>query len=82
MPYTGGFWLIYALIAACYPDDLDALDESVPFAKTVMDRLLGIDHTGEFYKYKLDCLIQAQSAKKWKSRDCLVCAIKTRFLLR
>jgi hypothetical protein len=67
-PYTRGFWLICALVSACFPDDLDALDESVPFTKTTLDRLLGIDHTGESYKYYFECFVKAQANKKLEKK--------------
>ncbi|GAX18518.1 hypothetical protein FisN_10Hh283 [Fistulifera solaris] len=67
-PYTRGFWLICALVSACFPDDLDALDESVPFTKTTLDRLLGMDHTGESYKYYFECFVQAQANKKLEKK--------------
>merc|ERR1712174_67094 len=41
LPYTRGFWLICQLVAAMNPDDLDAMDESVPFTKNTLDNLLG-----------------------------------------
>lgn len=68
LPYTKGFWLICALVGACYPDDLDALDESVPFTKNTLDQLLGINHTGESYKYYFDCFIKAQASKKLEKK--------------
>ena len=40
-PYSKGFWLISHLVGALNPDDLDALDESVPLTKGTMDNLLG-----------------------------------------
>jgi hypothetical protein len=39
------------LIAALNPDDLDALDENVPFSKYTLDELLGRYHTPEEYGY-------------------------------
>lgn len=39
------------LIAALNPDDLDAMDESVPFSKFTLDELLGRYHTSEEYSY-------------------------------
>ena len=33
------------------PDDLDALDENVPFTKYTLDELLGRNHTVEEYAY-------------------------------
>merc|ERR1719162_2829033 len=49
LPYTRGFWLICQLVAAMNPDDLDAMDESIPFTKTTLDNLLGIQHNEASY---------------------------------
>ncbi len=40
-PYSRGFWLLSMLVAAINPDDLDALDESIPFTLGTMNNLLG-----------------------------------------
>lgn len=50
-PYTKGLWLLSNLIAALNPDDLDAIDENVPFSKYTLDDLLGRYHTPEEYAY-------------------------------
>ncbi len=44
LPFTKGFHLICTLVAAMNPDDLDAMDESVPFTKQTLDILLGVQH--------------------------------------
>lgn len=41
MPYTQGLWIVCQLVASINPDDLDALDENLPFTKFVLDELLG-----------------------------------------
>ncbi|KXS08981.1 hypothetical protein M427DRAFT_150299 [Gonapodya prolifera JEL478] len=41
MPYTYGFYLVCALVGPLNPDDLDALDESVPLTKYTLTNLLG-----------------------------------------
>ncbi|KAL3809745.1 hypothetical protein ACHAXA_009247 [Cyclostephanos tholiformis] len=64
LPYTKGFHLICTLVAAMNPDDLDAMDESVPFTKNTLDNLLGIQHPEESYRYYFDCFVQAQRARK------------------
>jgi len=83
LPYTRGFWLICQLVAAMNPDDLDAMDESVPFTKTTLDNLLGIQHNEASYKHYFDSFVRNQktahrgwskSAKlkrntKWKYQD-------------
>jgi len=60
LPYTRGFWLICQLVAAMNPDDLDAMDESVPFTKTTLDNLLGIQHNEESYKHYFDSFVKNQ----------------------
>lgn len=78
LPYTKGFWLICSLVGACYPDDLDALDESVPFTKTSLDQLLGINHTNESYQYYFDNFIKAQSSKKLEKKGLFGLRIKNK----
>ena len=50
-PYTRGFWMISQLVAAINPDDLDAIDESLPFTKSTLDNLLGRTHTPQEYQF-------------------------------
>lgn len=50
-PYTRGFWIISSLVAAINPDDLDAMDENLPFSKHTLDDILGRTHTPEEYQY-------------------------------
>ena len=50
-PYTRGYWLISQLVAAINPDDLDAIDESLPFTKHTLDGMLGRVHSVEEYLY-------------------------------
>ena len=64
LPYTKGFHIICTLVAAMNPDDLDAMDESVPFTKSTLDNLLGVQHNEESYKYYFDCFVKAQSQRK------------------
>jgi hypothetical protein len=63
LPYTRGFWLICQLVAAMNPEDLDAMDESVPFTKATLDNLLGIQHNEESYRHYFNCFVQAQRKK-------------------
>lgn len=53
-PYTKGLWLLSNLVASISPDDLDALDESVPFSKYTLDNMLGRTHFPEEYRYYFD----------------------------
>uniref|UniRef100_A0A7S1UXM7 VWFA domain-containing protein n=1 Tax=Grammatophora oceanica TaxID=210454 RepID=A0A7S1UXM7_9STRA len=63
LPYTKGFHLICQLVAAMNPDDLDAMDESVPFTKATLDNLLGIQSNEESYRHYFTCFTQAQAAR-------------------
>jgi len=64
LPYTRGFWLICQLVAAMNPDDLDAMDESVPFTKQTLDNLLGIRHNEESYRYYFDAFVKNQRNRR------------------
>jgi len=63
LPFSKGFWLVCTLVAASNPDDLDAMDESVPFTKATLDNLLGIEHNETSYKYYFDSFVQAQASR-------------------
>jgi hypothetical protein len=69
LPYTKGFHLVCQLVAAMNPDDLDAMDESVPFTKATLDNLLGIEHNVETYKYYFDSFLQAQRVRTVERDD-------------
>lgn len=60
LPYSKGFHLICQLVAAMNPDDLDAMDESVPFTKTTLDNLLGIENNEQSYRHYFTCFVEAQ----------------------
>jgi len=51
LPFSKGFHLICQLVAAMCPEDLDAMDESVPLTKTTLDNLMGIESTEETYRH-------------------------------
>ena len=59
LPYTKGFHLICQLVAAMNPEDLDAMDESMPFTKSTLDNLLGVQHNDESYRHYFDHFVQA-----------------------
>jgi len=63
LPYTKGFHLICQLVAAMNPDDLDAMDESVPFTKSTLDNLLGVANNEESYRHYFNCFVQAQRSR-------------------
>jgi hypothetical protein len=48
-PYTKGYWIISQLVAAINPEDLDAIDENLPFTKATLDNLLGRVHTPQVF---------------------------------
>lgn len=60
LPFSRGFHLICQLVAAMNPDDLDAMDESVPFTKATLDNLLGVQHNEESYRHYFNCFTEAQ----------------------
>lgn len=64
LPFSKGFHLIAQLVAAMNPDDLDAMDESVPFTKSVLDNLLGIEHNEETYRHYFNCFLEAQNRRR------------------
>ncbi|KAL3942703.1 MAG: hypothetical protein SGBAC_003148 [Bacillariaceae sp.] len=64
LPFSKGFHLIGQLVAAMNPDDLDAMDESVPFTKSVLDNLLGIEHNEESYRHYFNCFLEAQNRRR------------------
>ena len=63
LPYTRGFHLICQLVAAMNPEDLDAMDESVPFTKTTLDNLLGIQTNEESYRQYFNEFAKAQQIR-------------------
>lgn len=63
-PFTKGFHLIGQLVGAMNPDDLDALDESVPLTKWTLDNLLGVQTTLEDYRYYFNGFTDAQRKRR------------------
>jgi len=59
-PYSYGLHLVGQIVAAFNPDDLDAMDESVPFTKQTLQDLLGYQLSPEEYKYYFDSFVEAQ----------------------
>ena len=68
LPFTKGFYMIGCLVAAINPNDLDAMDESVPFTKYALDNLLGYTFSQQDYQHYFDLFIQAQRARKVEDR--------------
>ena len=69
LPYSFGFYLICTLVAAMNPDDLDAMDESVPFTKSTLDNLLGVETNEESYRHYFNHFVQAQRSRKVETDD-------------
>jgi len=69
LPYTYGFYLVSCLVGAMNPDDLDAMDESVPFTKATLDNLLGIQSNEASYKHYFDCFLEAQRKRPIENDD-------------
>jgi uncharacterized protein YchJ len=67
LPYSKGFYLICTLVGAMNPDDLDAMDESVPFTKATLDNLLGIQHNEESYRHYFNSFMEAQNMRRIES---------------
>ena len=59
-PYSFGLHMVAQIVAAFNPHDLDAMDESVPFTKAVLDSLLGYQSSQEEYRYYFTQFIAAQ----------------------
>jgi len=67
LPFSMGFYIVCSLVAAMNPDDLDAMDESVPFTKSTLDNLLGVQHTDAMYRHYFDCFLEAQNIREVES---------------
>eukprot|EP01134_Creolimax_fragrantissima_P002467 CFRG2467T1 len=64
-PYNKGMYLVCSIVAAAFPDTLDALDESIPFPKYTLERdFVGFDLRDEDYKRYWDGFLEAQRAKR------------------
>jgi len=64
LPFSKGFHLICQLVAAMNPEDLDAMDESVPFTKFTLDNLLGVVHNEESYRHYFNHFVKAQQSRQ------------------
>lgn len=60
LPFSRGFHLVCQLVSAMNPEDLDAMDESVPFTKETLDNLMGVVLNEQSYRHYFDCFLQAQ----------------------
>jgi len=64
LPFSKGFHLICQLVAALNPDDLDAMDECIPFTKFTLDNLLGFVSNEESYRHYFQSFVKAQMARR------------------
>jgi len=64
LPFSKGFHLVATLVGAMNPDDLDSMDESVPFTKATLDNLLGIEHNEESYRHYFNLFVEAQNNRR------------------
>jgi hypothetical protein len=46
-----GMWMVSNLVSAISPDELDALDEPLPFSRCSLDALLGRTHSPAEYEH-------------------------------
>lgn len=67
LPFTKGFWLIAQLVAAMNPEDLDSMDESVPFTKWTLDSMLGYQSSEQEYRHYFEGFKEAQRKRKIES---------------
>jgi len=58
-PYSYGLHLVSMLVGAICPDDLDAIDESVPFSKETLQELSGYQISSKEYKHYFDGFMEA-----------------------
>lgn len=63
LPFTKGFHLIGQLVGAMNPEDLDAMDESIPFTKRTLDNLLGVQTSIEEYRNYYNGFKEAQQSR-------------------
>jgi len=62
-PFSYGTYLVASLVGAMCPDDLDAMDEAVPFAKATLENLQGYVLTAQEYRFYFENFLAAQRAK-------------------
>ncbi len=67
LPYTKGFHLIGQLVGAMNPDDLDAMDESIPLTKWTLDNIMGVQTTDQEYRRYYEGFQKAQRNRKIES---------------
>lgn len=63
-PYTKGLYIVCELVAAMNPDDLDLLDECIPFSKHDYDLIQGYISDGKDYQNYFNGFVAAQKKRK------------------
>jgi hypothetical protein len=63
LPFSEGFYLVCCLVAAMNPNDIDAMDESVPFTRFTLSTLMGIQLDDKNYQHYFDEFIVAQQKR-------------------
>ena len=63
LPFSQGMYLIGTIVGAVFPDDLDCMDESVPFSKHTLEALLGYTMPPQQYEHYFNTFIAAQEKK-------------------
>ena len=63
-PYSFGLHLVAQIVAAFNPEDLDAMDESVPFPRQILSNLLGYQSSPQEYRYYFDSFVQVQAQRR------------------
>ncbi|MFI0434131.1 MAG: hypothetical protein ACH350_00185 [Parachlamydiaceae bacterium] len=66
-PYTQGVFHVCRLVGPLCPDDLDAIDEGIPFTKWTLDNLLGVQGSDEEYFLYFDNFCRAQATQSGAS---------------
>jgi hypothetical protein len=66
-PFTEGFYLVGSLVAAMNPEDLDAMDEAIPFTKTSLGNMLGYVPSPLEYQDYFKGFMHAQRTRKGTS---------------
>ncbi|KNC80875.1 hypothetical protein SARC_06774 [Sphaeroforma arctica JP610] len=64
-PYNKGMYLVCSLVAAAFPDTLDALDECIPIPRFTLERdFVGFELQDSDYKRYWDGFIEGQQVKR------------------
>ena len=64
LPFSQGMYLIGTIVGAVFPDDLDCMDESVPFSKHTLEALQGYTMPLPQYEHYFKYFLRAQQKQK------------------